>query len=89
MSCSLVFIWPYMAAGGSSGLLDELPAPAATRNIPTKIDHPGMVVLREGEEVELLSSGGEFPFLPKPYTVSNLARRLRETFRRPVAAMPR
>ena len=58
MSCSLVFIWPYMAAGEGSGLLDELPAPAATRDIPTKLDHPGIVVLREGEEVELSSSGG-------------------------------
>ena len=64
MSCSLVFIWPYMAAGGGSGLLDELPAPTATRDIPTKIDHPGIVVLREGEEVELLSSGGSFRFFP-------------------------
>jgi CheY-like chemotaxis protein len=44
---------------------------------------------RSGREPPTTPHTGEFPFLPKPYTVSDLARRLRETFRVSAAAMPR
>ena len=44
---------------------------------------------RSGREPSTTPQTGEFPFLPKPYTVSDLARRLRETFRVPAAATPR
>jgi len=44
---------------------------------------------RSGREPSTTPQTGEFAFLPKPYTVSDLARRLRETFRVPAAATPR
>ena len=51
--------------------------------------HPELKVLltsgfaggRSGKEAPLNAGGGEFPFLPKPYTVSDLARRLRTLLR--------
>ena len=57
--------------------------------------HPDLKILltsgfaggRSGREPPPTPQTGEFPFLPKPYTVSDLARRLRETFRLPATAM--
>ena len=44
---------------------------------------------RSGREPPTLPQTGEFAFLPKPYTVSDLARRLRETFRVAATAIHR
>lgn len=41
---------------------------------------------RPGRETQALPNVGEFAFLPKPYTVSDLASRLREAFRAPLTS---
>jgi CheY-like chemotaxis protein len=71
------------SARGMTGVELARRPPAPSISDPSPRDSPADVRAATAHDPQT----GEFPFLPKPYTVSDLARRLRETFRLPAAAM--